>query len=142
MTPPAAPLSEEVERFFTTYRDAFNNGDPAAVAEHIAAPCLLIEREMAVWSTAAQVLEAMTRLLTVYRESGAERARFVVEGVLPQGGTDVVANVAWTIDRSDGRESWNFRTGYNLRRIAGTWRIVCFTAYQEGGCDSARIEAG
>jgi ketosteroid isomerase-like protein len=129
LIPPAALLSEEVGRFFATYRDAFNNGDPAAVAEHIAAPCLLVEREMAVWSTADQVVEAMTRLLTVYRESGSARAHFLVEGLLPQGETDVVANVAWTIDRADGRESWNFRTGYNLRRIGGTWRIVCFTAF-------------
>ena len=57
-------------------------------------------------------------------------------------GQDVVANVAWTIDRSGGRESWNFHTGYNLRCSDGTWRIVCFTAYAEGGCDSTRIEAG
>ena len=67
----AALLREDMERFFASYRDAFNSGDPAAVAQHIAAPCLLIEREMTVWSTADEVLEAMTRLLTFYRESGA-----------------------------------------------------------------------
>ena len=60
-----------------------------------------------------------------------ERAHFVVERLLPQGERDVVANVAWTIERSDGRASWNFRTGYNLRLDDGTWRIVCCTAYEE-----------
>jgi len=55
-----------------------------------------------------------------------------MERLLPQGDTDVVANVAWTIDRSDGYGSWNFRTGYNLRR-GDQWRIVCCTAYEEAG---------
>ncbi|MBK1992654.1 nuclear transport factor 2 family protein, partial [Campylobacter sp. 2018MI35] len=119
-----------IEEFFASYRDAFNAGDPAAIARHIAAPCLLVERETTVWSTAEEVLQAMTRLLDFYRESGAERAHFVVEGVLPQGGTDLVANVAWTIDRSAGHESWRFRTGYNLRLDDGAWRIVCCTAYE------------
>jgi ketosteroid isomerase-like protein len=130
--PSAALLREDVERFFASYRDAFNSDDPAAVARHIAAPCLLIEREMTVWATADEVLEAMTRLLTFYRESGAERAHFVIEGLLPQGETDVVANVAWTIDGSDGSTSWNFRTGYHLR-WDDQWRIVCCTAYEEAG---------
>ena len=60
-------------RYFASYRDAFNSDDPAAVARHIAAPCLLIEREMTVWATADEVLEAMTRLLTFYRESPVVR---------------------------------------------------------------------
>jgi ketosteroid isomerase-like protein len=127
-----ALLREEVERFFASYRDAFNDDDPAAVAGHIAAPCLLVERETTVWSTADQVLAAITRLLTFYRESGADQAHFVMERLLPQGETDVVANVAWTIDRAGAGASWNFRTGYNLRRSDGAWRIVCCTAYEEG----------
>jgi ketosteroid isomerase-like protein len=121
----------QVEEFFASYRDAFNSGDPAAVARHIVAPCLLVERETTVWSTDEEILQAMTRLVTFYRESGAGRAHFVVEGVLPQGENGVVANVAWTIERSDDRASWNFRTGYNLRRSDGKWRIVCCTAYEE-----------
>lgn len=129
----------QIEEFFASYRDAFDSGDPAAVARHIAAPCLLVERETTVWSTPEEILQAMTRLLAFYRESGAERAHFVVERLLPQGESNVVANVAWTIDRSDGRESWNFRTGYNLRCSDGEWRIVCCTAYEER---EARQRAG
>jgi ketosteroid isomerase-like protein len=121
----------QIEEFLASYRDAFDSGDPAAVARHIAAPCLLVERETTVWSTDEEILQAMTRLLAFYRESGAGRAHFVVERLLPQGKSDVVANVAWTIDRSDGRDSWNFRTGYNLRRSDEKWRIVCCTAYEE-----------
>jgi ketosteroid isomerase-like protein len=128
-------LPEQVEQFFASYRDAFNSGDPAAVAGHIAVPCLLVEREPTVWSEADQVLEAMTRLLTFYRESGARQAHFVIEGFLPQSEIGVVANVAWTIDRSDGGKGWNFRTGYNLRRHEETWRIVCFTTFED---DAAR----
>ena len=125
------PLQEQVERFFASYRDAFNRDHPAAVAQHVAVPCLLVERELTVWSAADQVLQAMTRLLTFYRESGAAQAHFVIEGLLPQGEVGVVANVAWTIDRSDGRDGWNFRTSYNLRRYEEAWRIVCFTTFED-----------
>jgi ketosteroid isomerase-like protein len=121
----------QIEDFFASYRDAFNNGDPAAVARHFAAPCLLLERETTVWATSEEALQAMIRLLAFYRESGAERAQFVVEGVLPQGDNAAVANVAWTIERSERRESWKFHTGYNLRRSDGKWLIVCCTAYEE-----------
>jgi ketosteroid isomerase-like protein len=124
-------LQEQVEQFFVSYRDAFNSGDPAAVAQHVGVPCLLVEREPTVWSADDQVLEAMTRLLTFYRESGAGQAHFVIEGVLPQGEVGVVANVAWTIDRSDGGEGWNFRTGYNLRRYEDGWHIMCFTTFED-----------
>jgi ketosteroid isomerase-like protein len=124
-------LEEQVERFFASYRDAFNRDDPAAVARHVAVPCLLVERELTTWSTADEVLQAMTRLLTFYRESGAGQAHFVIEGLLAQGEAGVVANVAWSIDQSDGRDGWNFRTGYNLRRHEQEWRIVCFTTFED-----------
>ena len=131
LTPPAVPLRDQVERFFASYRDAFNSDDSAAVARHVAVPCLLVERELTLWSTPDQVLQAMTRLLTFYRESGAGQAHFVIEGLLPQGEVGVVANVAWTIDQSEGRDGWNFRTGYNLRRHEEEWRIVCFTTFED-----------
>ena len=131
---PDALLREDVERFFASYRDAFNSGDPAALAGHVAVPCLLVEWGITVWSSADEALQAMTRLLTFYRESGAAEAHFVIEGLLPQGELGVVANVAWKIGRSDGREGWTFRTSYNLRRDKA-WRIVCFTTY---GDDKAR----
>jgi ketosteroid isomerase-like protein len=121
----------QIGDFFASYRDAFNSGDPAAVARHIAVPCLLVERQTTVWSTEDEVLQAMTRLVTFYRESGAQNAHFVIEQSLPQGETDAVANIAWTIDRADGVASWKFRTGYNLRFNDGRWRIVCCTSYEE-----------
>jgi ketosteroid isomerase-like protein len=121
----------QVEEFFASYRDAFNSGDLAAVARHFSVPCLLVEGQTTLWSTADEVLQAMTRLHTFYRDSGFGQAHFVIEGLLPQGKTDVVANVAWTIDRSGGAASWKFRTGYNLRFCDGMWRIVCCTAYEE-----------
>ena len=122
----------QIEDFFISYRDAFNSGDSAAVARHIAAPCLIIERgDTTVWATDEEVLQAITRLVTVYRESGAEQAQFVMEQLLPQGETDAVANVAWTIGGTEGRPIWKFRTGYNLRFNKGAWRIVCCTSYEE-----------
>ena len=127
-------LREEVERFFAGYRDAYNDADPAAVARHIAVPSILVQRETTLWSTDDALLQAMTELVAFYAKSGYRRANFTVEQVLPQGTDHAVADIAWTIERSDGRAAWNFRTGYNLRREDnGVWRIVCCTAYEEIG---------
>ena len=129
-----ARLGEEVERFFAGYRDAFNDADPAAVARHIAVPSLLVQRETTLWSTDQALLQAMTDLVAFYAKSGFRRAHFTLEQVLPLGDDHAVADIGWTIERSEGRPAWNFRTGYNLRREAGgAWRIVCCTAYEEVG---------
>jgi hypothetical protein len=37
-------VREEIERFFRSYCDAYNNGDPVAIARHIAVPSLMLER--------------------------------------------------------------------------------------------------
>jgi hypothetical protein len=127
-------LRKEVERFFAGYRDAYNDADPAAVARHIAVASLLVQRETTLWSTDEAILQAMAELVAFYAKSGFCRAHFTVEQVLLQGEDHAVADIAWTIERSEGRAAWNFRTGYNLRREeSGAWRIVCCTAYEEIG---------
>ena len=80
------------------------------------------------------LLQAMTELVAFYAKSGFRRAHFTVDRLLAQGEDHAVADIAWTIERSEGRAAWNFRTGYNLRCEAdGAWRIVCCTAYEEIG---------
>ena len=56
-------MREEIERFFRSYRDAYNSGDPAAIARHIAVPSLMLEHTAIVWSTQAEVLASMEGLL-------------------------------------------------------------------------------
>ena len=87
-------LSEEVERFFASYRDAYNDADPAAVARHIAVPSLLVQRETTLWSTGEALLQAMTELVAFYAKSGFRRAHFTVVQVLPQGEGHAVADIA------------------------------------------------
>ena len=101
-----ARLSEEVERFFAGYRDAYNDAAPAAVARHIAVPSLLVQSEATVWSIAEARLQAMTELLAFYANSGFRRAHFATGQVLPQGADHAVADVAWTIERSEGRTAY------------------------------------
>ena len=80
------------------------------------------------------LLQAMTELVAFYAKSGFRRAHFTVDRLLAQGEDHAVADIAWTIERSEGRAAWNFRTGYNLRCEADrAWRIVCCTAYEEIG---------
>jgi len=128
----------EIERFFQSYAAAYNAGDAAAVARHISAPSLLIEKTTAVWSTDADVLSAMNRLLESYRAGGFVSSHFALEQVVEQGRNDAVVEVAWTLERRDA-PPWQFRTGYNLHGADGIWRIVVCTAYQE---TAARQRAG
>jgi len=72
-------VREEIERFFRSYRDAYNSGDPAAIARHIAVPSLMVERTAIVWSTQAEVLASMEGLVALYRRSGFKSAGFVVD---------------------------------------------------------------
>jgi ketosteroid isomerase-like protein len=121
----------QVDRFFKLYAAAFNSGDAAAVARHIAAPALLIERTaITLWSSEADVLAAMQRLLAFYRANGFASARCTIDRLLEQGHDNAVAHVFWTIERKDA-PAWRFHTGYNLRRFGEDWRIVVCTAYEE-----------
>ena len=68
------------------------------------------------WSSDANTLRR--------RDAVAARCR---RKVLQQGASRR-RDVDWTIDRA---ASWRFRTGYNLHRDDGIWRIVVCTAFQE-----------
>ena len=124
-------MRAEIESFFRSYAAAYNEADAAAVAQHIAAPSLLIERTVTVWSTDADVLEAMQRLLAFYRANGFKRASCVLKHLFEQGAEHAVGDVLWTIERAAGAAPWSFHTGYNLHRVDGRWRIVACTAYEE-----------
>jgi len=121
----------EIESFFRSYAVAYNEADAAAVARHFSAPSLLIERTTIVWSTAADVLAAMERLLAYYRANGFKRASCVLKHLVEQGTEHAVADVLWTIERTAGAAAWSFHTGYNLHRVDRRWRIVACTAYEE-----------
>ena len=123
-------MCDELVRFFESYAAAYNEGDAVAVARHISTPSLLIERTTIAWSTEAEVVAAMEGLLAFYRRSNFKSARCELGPVAAQGNDNAVVDVLWNIERT-GAASWSFHTGYNLRRIAGEWRIVVCTAYEE-----------
>ncbi len=123
-------MRAEIQRFFGRYAAAYNARDAAAVASHISAPSLLIEKTATVWSTEADILAAVNRLLRSYQVGGFVLAHLALEQVVELGSDDAVVEVAWTIERRDA-PPWRFRTGYNLHRAEGRWRIVVCTAFQE-----------
>jgi hypothetical protein len=125
-----AAIQIELERFFRSYAAAYNALDAASVAHHVAAPSLLVEQATTVWSTDADVLVAMERLVAFYRTKGFKSASFVLDRLVPQGTDDAVVDVIWTIERK-GAAPWHFCTGYNVHRADDQWRIVVCTAYEE-----------
>ena len=127
---PIQIVRDELERFFGSYAAAYTEGDAVAVARHISAPSLLIDRTTTIWSTEAEVLTAMEGLLAFYRRSNFKSARCELGPVVAQGKDHAVVDVLWMIERT-GAAPWSFHTGYNLHRAAGEWRIVVCTAYEE-----------
>lgn len=125
-------MRDEIETFFRSYRDAYNRFDVDAVAGHIAAPSMLAAREVTLWTTAADVRDAMAKLVAHYRASGFVAAGFTLDRLVEQGPDNAVVDAIWTIERGP-EPMWRFRTGYNLRRFDAGWRIVFCTAYQEQG---------
>ncbi len=125
-----AAIQIELERFFQSYAAAYNALDATAVARHIAAPSLLIEKATTAWLTDAAVLAAMERLITFYRSKGFGMARFAIDRLVPQGADDAFVDVVWTIEWK-GAVPWRFRTGYNVHCSGGEWHIVVCTAYEE-----------
>ena len=130
-------MRSEVESFFASYCQAFNMADPVAVTRHIAAPSILLGRTVSLWQTDVDVLAAMERLLTYYRNNGYRSASLAIEHTREQGADYVTVDVLWTIER-DG-PPWRFHTGYTLRRSSEGWKAVVCTAYEE---PAARLSTG
>ena len=73
----------------------------------------------------------MVALCKLYRENGYASAHFMSQAFLSQGSHFALADLSWTIRRTEGLEPWRFNTGYNLMRTANGWRVLLCTAYSE-----------
>jgi ketosteroid isomerase-like protein len=118
--------------FFESYRAAFDALDGDAVARLYAVPAgIASERGYEHWSSFAPIRENMTALCALYRANGYVAARFEQRGVIEQGERFAVADIRWTIERTEGQAPWRFDTTYNLMRTSDGWRVLLCTAYSE-----------
>lgn len=131
--PPAREaLPADLKAFFDTYREAFNRLDGAAVARLYAVPSgIASDRGYTHWPAFEPIRDNMDALCALYREHGFAASHFDIAAFIPQGNDHAVADLAWTIERTDGQDAWCFHTTYNLVRRGRGWRVLLCTAYQE-----------
>lgn len=125
-------MPPSIADFLDRYRAAFDALDGEAVARLYAVPSgIAHEGGYTHWATFDAVRDNMAALCRQYRAGGYLAAAFEVGTCLPQGERFAVVDLAWTINRSEGRPPWRFRTGYHLMRDDEGWRVLLCTAYDE-----------
>jgi hypothetical protein len=125
-------LSDDLEAFFDSYREAFDRLDADAIASHYHVPSMLIDGDAClIWTTGEQVLANMHALTELYRADGFERATFDARAVIRPHRDAAFVDMAWVIDRAGDLANWQFGTAYNLKCNEHGWRITVCTAYQE-----------
>lgn len=129
-------MRPELQRFFESYREAFNRLDPEAISQHFCVPSMMTGSSgCAIWVDANQIRTNMDALCEHYRTHGFVAAEFAPRAFIDQPPDHAVVDLQWTIRRSGERPSSTFRTGYNLRRESGVWRVLLCTAYEEQPVD-------
>lgn len=130
-------MPAEIYAFFEQYRDAFDRLDGEAVARLFAVPSgIASDTGYTHWPTFESIRNNMDALCRQYKENGYAGASFEPGMFLAQGEAFAVADIAWTIARTAGREPWCFRTTYNLMRTKDGWRVLLCTAYSEQKLDA------
>jgi hypothetical protein len=134
----------EVQRFFETYRDAFNRLDGDAVAALWHTPSGITNTradnpsaQLTLWSEDAPMRANHRALCDLYRGNGYRDATFEIVDCIRLGAHHAFANVHWSLWRHDGALLQEFHTGYNLLRTAAGPQVLLVTQYEE---DIARMK--
>ena len=125
-------LSDDLQAFFDSYREAFDRLDADAVARHYHVPSMLIDGDTCViWTTEEEVRSNMRALTAYYRSDGFDHATFETRAVVQLRRDSVFVDISWAIDRTGDLATRQFGTAYNLERNEQGWRIIVCTAYEE-----------
>ncbi len=122
----------DIEAFFSAYADAFNDLNGDAVAAHWATPCGISQADQVTWWTDhADMLANHRALCEVYREAGFAHCEPVLADVQLLGGFDAFVRVRWTLTKADATLLQRFETGYHLKRLGGSLKVLLCTAFDE-----------
>ena len=125
-------MPTEIRELFESYCDAFNNLDGEALARLYHVPSgIASDSGYTHWSTFEPIRENMVALCRLYQDNGYAGASFEPGAFLAQGEDFAVADISWSIEKTEGREPWCFSTTYNLMRTSNGWRVLLCTAYSE-----------
>ncbi len=125
-------IPKDIRAFFDQYREAFDRLDGEAVARLYAVPSgIADEKSYEHWPAFEPIRKNMVALCDLYRDEGYEAATFEPVAFIAQGEKFAVADLAWTISRTNGREPWKFNTTYNVMHTSEGWRVLLCTAYSE-----------
>jgi hypothetical protein len=127
----------EVERFFETYRDAFNAGNGDAVADLWHTPSSISHPAKAggiantAWTQDADMRANHRALCELYAKRGPHAWSFEVRDHVTMGADQSFTNVAWRCTSPAGEELASFQTGYTLIRAEAGVRVAHVAQYEE-----------
>lgn len=125
-------MPPEIRAFFDSYREAFNRLDGEAVARLYAVPSGIVsDRGYTHWSSFEPIAENMVALCKLYAENGFASTVYQLAAFIGQGEHNAIADLSWTVERTNGQEPWRFNTTYSVMRTVEGWRVLLCTAYQE-----------
>ncbi|MBH9551403.1 hypothetical protein [Inhella gelatinilytica] len=124
--------ASEVEAFFAAYAADFSALDGQAVASRCSVPLSIAHAGgVTAWTDAEPLRANMLALCEIYRGAGLSEAVPLILETVPLGPDDGFVLVRWTLRRADASVLQVFRTGYQLKRLEGAWRVVFVTAFEE-----------
>lgn len=122
----------DVEAFFAAYAADFSALDGEAVAARCAVPLTIAHQDgLTTWTEPAPIGANMVALCAIYRQAGMVEAVPQILESVPMGPDDAFVLVRWTLRRTDASTLQTFRTGYQLKRLAGVFKVVHVTAFEE-----------
>jgi len=91
-------MSPDIQKFFESYRDAFNALDSEEIARLYFVPSGIVTNEgYSHWESYACIQDNMESLCNKYRENGYLEASFETLALMEQSAKFVVADLKWNI---------------------------------------------
>jgi hypothetical protein len=130
-------MPAEIRAFFESYRRAFNALDGDLIARLYAVPSgIASDGGYEHWPSFESIRENMVALCKLYRENGYVEATFEPGAFIEQSERFAVADVRWSIERTEAQLPLRFSTTYNLMRTPEGWKVLLCTAYSEKPLDT------
>ncbi|MFK8029389.1 MAG: hypothetical protein AB8G18_04055 [Gammaproteobacteria bacterium] len=121
-------MPTEIETFFASYINGYDDFDAIKIASHYTVPCVVLD------STGIETFtdtEALVAKMAVYcdgfKQAGYKKARFVCEQYVSLGEHACFVDLHWKIEL-EGREL-EYKTAYIIHLTQDVWKINNATVY-------------
>ena len=122
-------MSDALQKFFISYRDAFNAFDARRIAEHFTIPAALSDDGgPQVFMSFEALVEKFETYCRYFHEIGYVDGEFETAAVKQLDASSVMTELQWRLDTTS--ETRHFRSVYLCQQVDDRWKIFCAQAYQ------------